>query len=63
VDLSVAPRAHPGCANHKVGRRQYRYHDAWRVRREREKFERVLSFGQTLPQLRPTWKLGSMKCT
>jgi DNA topoisomerase-1 len=35
-----------------AGRRQYRYHDAWRARRDREKFERILRFGQTLPQLR-----------
>jgi DNA topoisomerase IB len=34
------------------GRRQYRYHDAWREQRDREKFERMLEFGRTLPRLR-----------
>jgi DNA topoisomerase I len=36
-----------------AGRRQYRYHDAWRVLRDRKKFERVLDFGRSLPRLRP----------
>lgn len=35
-----------------AGRRQYRYHDAWRVQRDHEKFERVMEFGRSLPQLR-----------
>ncbi|HEX4082948.1 MAG TPA: hypothetical protein VHX40_08295 [Acidimicrobiales bacterium] len=35
-----------------AGRRQYRYHDAWRVHRDREKFERVLGFAAALPRLR-----------
>jgi DNA topoisomerase-1 len=35
-----------------AGRRQYRYHDAWRQRRDREKFERIVDFGQALPHLR-----------
>lgn len=35
-----------------AGRRQYRYHDVWRVQRDREKFERVQRFGRSLPQLR-----------
>jgi DNA topoisomerase I len=35
-----------------AGRRQYRYHDAWRQRRDREKFERIVEFGQVLPHLR-----------
>jgi DNA topoisomerase I len=35
-----------------AGRRQYRYHDAWRRHRDREKFERILDFGQALPNLR-----------
>jgi len=36
----------------KAGRRQYRYHDAWRVIRDGQKFERVLDFGFALPRLR-----------
>lgn len=35
-----------------AGRRQYRYHDAWRKRRDNEKYERALEFGRALPSLR-----------
>lgn len=35
-----------------AGRRQYRYHDAWRARRDREKYARVEEFGRALPALR-----------
>ena len=34
------------------GRRQYRYHDAWRTRRDQEKFDRMLAFARALPRLR-----------
>ena len=34
------------------GRRQYRYHDAWRVHRDREKFDHMLAFARALPKLR-----------
>ena len=34
------------------GRRQYRYHDQWRVDRDRAKFDRMLDFGAALPALR-----------
>ncbi len=34
------------------GRKQYRYHDHWRELRDREKFDRMLQFGQALPHLR-----------
>ncbi len=34
------------------GRRQYRYHDAWRTRRDQEKFDHMLAFARCLPQLR-----------
>jgi DNA topoisomerase IB len=34
------------------GRRQYRYHDRWRARRDAEKFEHMLDFGRALPELR-----------
>jgi DNA topoisomerase IB len=36
------------------GRRQYRYHDAWRARRDQEKFDHMLDFARALPQLRVT---------
>jgi DNA topoisomerase IB len=35
-----------------AGRRQYRYHDEWRVQRDREKFDRMLEFGRALPHVR-----------
>ena len=35
-----------------AGRKQYRYHDLWRVRRDREKFDRMLEFAARLPHLR-----------
>jgi DNA topoisomerase-1 len=34
------------------GRRQYRYHDVWRVHRDREKFDHMLEFARELPALR-----------
>lgn len=34
------------------GRKQYRYHDKWRERRDREKFESMVEFGRALPKLR-----------
>ena len=37
-----------------AGRRQYRYHDLWREQRDREKHDRVLGFGEALPQIRAT---------
>jgi DNA topoisomerase-1 len=35
-----------------AGRRQYRYHDQWRARRDAEKHERVLEIAQQLPDVR-----------
>ncbi len=35
-----------------AGRKQYRYHDAWRERRDQLKFDRVLVFARGLPALR-----------
>jgi DNA topoisomerase IB len=34
------------------GRRQYRYHDLWRLRRDREKFSHMLDFARALPKIR-----------
>lgn len=36
----------------KKGRTQYRYHDRFRAKREEEKFQRVVEFGEALPSLR-----------
>lgn len=35
-----------------AGRRQYLYHPRWREHRDRQKFERMLSFAEQLPRLR-----------
>jgi len=35
-----------------AGRRQYRYHDDWRTRRDGQKFDRMLEFGKALPEMR-----------
>jgi DNA topoisomerase I len=35
-----------------AGRLQYRYHDKYRERKEREKFERILDFADRLPHMR-----------
>jgi DNA topoisomerase IB len=35
-----------------AGRRQYRYHDRWRARRDREKFDHMLEFARALPRIR-----------
>jgi DNA topoisomerase I len=36
----------------EAGRRQYRYHEEWRRRRDAEKFDRMLDFARALPDLR-----------
>jgi DNA topoisomerase-1 len=35
-----------------AGRKQYRYHDAWRARRDAEKFDAMVRFAHALPDLR-----------
>jgi DNA topoisomerase I len=35
-----------------AGRRQYRYHDRWRLRRDQQKFDRILRFAAELPNIR-----------
>ena len=35
-----------------AGRKQYRYHDAWRTKKDREKHEEMLEFGRKLPAMR-----------
>jgi len=41
-----------------AGRRQYLYHPAWRERRDREKFERLLEFGAAMPAVRKRLAAG-----
>jgi DNA topoisomerase-1 len=35
-----------------AGRKQYRYHDAWRVRRDADKFDSMVRFAERLPAVR-----------
>jgi DNA topoisomerase IB len=35
-----------------AGRKQYRYHDKWRERRDAQKFEEMIDFARSLPRLR-----------
>lgn len=35
-----------------AGRKQYRYHDRWRERRDREKFDQMIAFAGALPRMR-----------
>jgi len=35
-----------------AGRRQYRYHDRWRERRDQQKFDQMLAFARAMPRLR-----------
>jgi DNA topoisomerase IB len=37
----------------EAGRRQYLYHPGWRARRDAQKFDRVLDFGEALVRTRP----------
>jgi DNA topoisomerase IB len=47
------PQGHIQATGYDVkGRRQYRYHDQWRARRDREKHDRMLELARALPRLR-----------
>src|SRR5687767_10650872 len=35
-----------------AGRKQYLYHQAWRERRDQEKFDHMIEFAQSLPKIR-----------
>jgi DNA topoisomerase I len=47
------PRGHiQATGTDAAGRRQYRYHDQWRVQRDKAKFDHVLEVARHLPELR-----------
>ncbi len=53
VWICTVPNGHLQAAGtDAAGRRQYLYHPAWRVHRDRIKFEHALDFGASLPRLR-----------
>ncbi len=53
VWISPAPNGHLQATGRDAkGRKQYRYHDDWNDHRNRLKFDRLVSFGETLPVIR-----------
>jgi DNA topoisomerase-1 len=53
VWICTNPRGHLQATGRDVrGRKQYRYHPKWRQVRDSTKYERVIAFGQALPQIR-----------
>ncbi len=54
-DVWICPYPHghiQAIGTDAAGRRQYRYHDRWRERRDQEKFDEMMDFARSLPQLR-----------
>ena len=54
-DVWICPYPHghiQAIGTDAAGRRQYRYHDRWRERRDQEKFDEMLEFARALPELR-----------
>jgi DNA topoisomerase IB len=53
VGICPSPRGHvQAVGTDDAGRRQYLYHELWRQSRDREKFDRVMEFGRSLPRIR-----------
>jgi len=53
VWISPDPNGHiQAVGRDQRGRKQYRYHDAWRQLRDETKFDRLIAFGRALPRLR-----------
>jgi DNA topoisomerase-1 len=53
VWICPSPRGHLQAVGVDArGRRQYRYHDRWRARRDAEKFEHMVDFARALPDMR-----------
>jgi DNA topoisomerase-1 len=51
--ICPSPRGHiQATGRDQKGRKQYRYHDAWRRDRDGLKFSRMIAFGRALPRLR-----------
>jgi DNA topoisomerase I len=53
VWICTDPLGHLQATGHDAaGRKQYLYHELWRARRDREKFDRMIDFAHVLPRLR-----------
>jgi DNA topoisomerase-1 len=53
VWICPSPKGHLQATGRDArGRKQYRYHPAWRATRDANKFDRLIAFAQSLPKLR-----------
>jgi DNA topoisomerase-1 len=55
TDVWISPKANghiQATGRDQRGRKQYRYHDAWRQTRDADKYGRLIDFGRALPRLR-----------
>jgi DNA topoisomerase I len=53
VWICLNPRGHIQATGvDAAGRKQYRYHDRWRERRDRQKFDSMIEFARSLPAMR-----------
>jgi DNA topoisomerase I len=53
VWICASPRGHLQATGRDArGRKQYRYHARWNVVRDEAKYERVIAFGEALPEIR-----------
>ncbi len=53
VWICMDPRGHLQATGvDAAGRKQYLYHERWRVHRDRQKFDSMIGFGEALPRLR-----------
>jgi DNA topoisomerase-1 len=53
VWICTKPRGHiQATGRDQKGRKQYRYHDRWRLLRDENKYDRLIEFGYALPKLR-----------
>ena len=55
TDVWICPDAHghlQATGRDAKGRKQYRYHPAWRAQQEQDKYQRMIEFGMALPGIR-----------
>src|SRR5215218_9150587 len=65
-DVWICPYPHghlQATGTDAAGRKQYRYHDQWRARRDQEKFDDMVRFAKALPKLRDRVDADLGDCT
>jgi DNA topoisomerase IB len=65
-DVWICPYPHghlQATGTDAAGRKQYRYHDQWRARRDQEKFDDMVRFAKALPKLRDRIDADLGDCT